>query len=92
MKSGWKGMGTYSIINNTYIEQVPYLLRLAEGTRVVVFENYDNLLRAKNTYRGVIAEDHGKWFNVKIKGKAGSYLKSFDKVDIFTGNLTVKIV
>lgn len=89
MKAGSKGMGTYSIINNTYIEQVPYLLRLAEGTRVVVF---DNLLRAKRSYRGVIEEDHGKWFNVKLKGKAGSYLKSFDKVDILTGNLTVKVV
>lgn len=88
----WAGIGSYANVNNTYIEQVPGLLRLAEGTRVVIFENYDNLLRAKRSYRGVIEWDHGKWFNVKIKGKAGSYLKSFDKVDILTGNLTVKIV
>lgn len=86
------GIGSYANVNNIYIDKVPGLLRLGKGTRVVIFENYDNLLRAKGTYRGVIEGDYGKWFNVKIKGKAGSYLKSFDKVDLLNGTLTVKIV
>ena len=70
----------------------PFVKEVENNFTDVIFENYDNLLRAKGTYRGVIEEDHGKWFNVKIKGKAGSYIKSFDKVDLLNGTLTVKIV
>ena len=69
---------------------IPNLFHALVGRNVVICDDSD--ARSIFKYRGVIEGDYGKWFNVRVKGKSGSYTKSFSKFDILTGNLTVKIV
>lgn len=80
-------MNKFDGVNVGYI---PNLFHALVGRNVVICDDSD--ARSILKYRGVIESDNGKWFNVRVKGKNGSYTKSFSKIDILIGDLTVNIV
>lgn len=92
-------MKTYEVNENKMSEalrpnDIMHICHLPEGQKVLVNHTiyYKNIgkNRLKESFKGSIVKEFTHHILVLVKGKGGKYTRSIDKVDIATGNYSIK--
>lgn len=92
-------MKAYEINNNKMSEalrpnDIMNICHLPEGQKIIISETTNEDLvgrsHSKVSFKGTVLKEFTHHILVRIKGKAGTYTRSIDKVDIATGYYSIK--